>query len=140
MVKESLEELRDRIKELFNGAIKKSLGELRGKTKDLFNDTMKDKLVRNKYKITLTLTALIVGSLFILGAYQAGNCLSVTFNGREIGLVKSEKDFQEVLLQVNEEVNQSMGKGFALTKKPPLKKPDWGWSPFIGRGSKGSDL
>lgn len=136
MVKESLEELRDRIKELFNGAIKKSLGELRGKTKDLFNDTMKDKLVRNKYKITLTLTALIVGSLFILGAYQAGNCLSVTFNGREIGLVKSEKDFQEVLLQVNEEVNQSMGEGIRFNQEASFEKARLG----DGRLSSAEDL
>lgn len=94
------------------GKVVKEMGKLGRNTVN----KIKTEFIKRKFKITLSLTALIVVVLLSMGAYQAGLGSKVIFNGQDLGIVKEEEHFQEVLHTVSEEVKESKGEGVTFDR------------------------
>jgi murein DD-endopeptidase MepM/ murein hydrolase activator NlpD len=84
--------------------------------------SLKNYIIAKKLKIVISTTIIIVITLLSVGAYQAGNGYKVTFNGQDIGLVKSEEEFQLALDQVCEEVTRSKGEEINFDKNCSFEK------------------
>lgn len=70
---------------------------------------MKELIIKRKLGLTLSFTAIVVASLLFLGAYQSGLGYKVIFNGQEIGVVKRQQDFQQLLEGMKEEITLARG-------------------------------
>lgn len=101
---------------------------LRNFSKEFFNLTkkhmgsLKKYIIAKKLKIVISTTIVIVITILSIGTYQAGNGYKVTFNGQDIGLVKSEENFQLVLDQVCDEVTRSKGEEINFDKNCSFEK------------------